>query len=127
MKVTLFGLEPCAKARPRVTKTHTYMPPAYRVWQDKFCQLWHNCVPRVPPFEERVCIKILWTTPTGLMKPDEDNSEAAVWDALVKVGILKDDSSKYVGEGAHRIQVGPLATRIVITPYVISAAPWPVE
>lgn len=127
MKVTLRGLEPHPKERPRAVGKTPHMSQDYRLWQAKFYQLWRNTVPTVPPFQERVTIKILWTTPTGLMRPDLDNAEAAVWDALVNVGIIQNDSARWVGEGAHRVEKGPLATTIGIYPYVTSAMTWPAE
>jgi Holliday junction resolvase RusA-like endonuclease len=127
VKVTLLGLEAHPKERPRSSGKVHYMSEGYRLWQAKFYTLWRSTVPMSPPFDERVSVWITWTTPTGLMRPDLDNAEAAVWDALVKVGILKDDKSKYVGGGVHRIEKGPIATTIGIFPYATAIAPWPEE
>jgi Holliday junction resolvase RusA-like endonuclease len=91
MKVTLY-IKPCAKARPRMTKSgHAYMPKAYMDWRARFRQLWHNCVPKFPPFSENIAVTVFFYTTTGTMRPDLDNAAAAVLDALQDVNAITND------------------------------------
>jgi Holliday junction resolvase RusA-like endonuclease len=115
MIVTLPGLEPCAKARPRVTARGTYMPKRYQEWRKKFVIMWRKTV---PPYQwnEPVMINVRWTTPTGNCRPDLDNAISAVYDALQDAGALSNDS--LVRSGAFRIDKGPLSTIITIAAHV---------
>ena len=114
MKIQLPNLEPCAKARPRVTARGTYMPKRYQDWRKKFVAMWRSTVPHYQ-WNEPVGISVRWTTPTGKCKPDLDNAIAAIFDALQDAGALSNDS--LVRSGSFRIDVGPLATYVEITPH----------
>lgn len=93
MRVTLF-IDPCAKARPRVTTRGTYMPPAYTAWRKDFALKWNQTVPKITPFDCDLIINTTFFTTTGKMRPDPDNAYAAVLDALQKdVGVIVNDKS----------------------------------
>ena len=112
MKVTLY-IKPCAKARPRMTKTgHAYMPKAYMDWRKLFRQLWHNCVPAFPPFDKNIAVHVEFHTLTGNMRPDVDNATAAVLDALQDVKAITND--RYVKDHSGKVIKSETA-RIVIT------------
>ena len=115
MKIHLPNLEPCAKARPRVTARGAYMPKRYQDWRKKFVAMWCATVPRYT-WTEPVCIAVRWTTPKGTMRPDTDNAYAAVMDALQDAHAISNDS--LVRSGSFRIDVGPLATYVEITPHL---------
>lgn len=117
VKIKLPNLEPCAKARPRVTARGTFMPKRYQDWRKKFVAVWCATVPRYT-WDEPLCINVRWTTPTGKMRPDADNAIAALWDALQDAKAISNDS--LVRSGSFRIDVGPLATYIEINPHEVS-------
>lgn len=125
MKVTLY-LKPCAKARPRVPKVgKAYMPKSYQEWRARFCQLWHNCVPPMAPYNETMSIETVFVTPTGRMRPDADNAHAAVLDALQDCRAITNDnlvlSGTYHTEKRVKGQP-PYAIRITITALACSAS-----
>jgi Holliday junction resolvase RusA-like endonuclease len=67
------------------------MPKNYMQWRLLFRQQWHNCVPRFPPFDIDISLKVTFFTKTGNMRPDLDNAVAAVLDALQDVRAITND------------------------------------
>lgn len=81
-------IEPCAKARPRVTRRGTFMPKSYMTWRKKFCAL----VKRpAEPIAGRLSVIVLVCTKSGKMRQDLDNVGAAVLDALQDAGVIAND------------------------------------
>ncbi|BAY20746.1 endodeoxyribonuclease RusA [Calothrix sp. NIES-2100] len=78
------------KARPRVTRNGTYMPPKYvefKVSSRKF--LPKVSQPLTPPISIKIAL-------IGSHKSDLDNIAGTILDILVDQGILDNDSSKQV-------------------------------
>lgn len=85
-----FALKPRAKARPRVTRRGTYMPPGYVAWKRKFAGYARS---QIPPE---------WGMPTGRVYcdvyiickrkclPDADNALGSIYDALQGVAYVND-------------------------------------
>ncbi len=80
------------KARPRASKFgHVYMPENYRTNQGYLAGLFTD---RLEPVDYPVHLAIACYGKWG--KADCDNLAGSVMDALVKAGILKDDSTMHV-------------------------------
>lgn len=81
------------KARPRVTRNGTYMPPKYAQWKASAIALIQaKKLERVnPPYKIRVVL-------VGSHRGDVDNMAGSVLDALVQAGTIEGDSSNIVRE-----------------------------
>jgi Holliday junction resolvase RusA-like endonuclease len=80
------------KARPRVTRTgHAYMPATYKENQE-LLQIWFT--QQLKPFNVPVTVELVFKGRYG--KSDLDNLSGAILDAMVKSGIIANDSTKYV-------------------------------
>lgn len=84
-----FALEPMAKARPRVTRRGTYMPPNYTAWRERFV-LSCKDVPKVP-LSGSLSLTLMILTKSGKMRPDLDNVTGAVLDALQDARVIGND------------------------------------
>lgn len=84
------GLEPMAKARPRVTRRGTYMPKPYQQWRQRFCAA---CYKPEQPIAGRLSVVVQVYTKSGKMRPDLDNVVGAVLDALQDAGVMANDRS----------------------------------
>jgi Holliday junction resolvase RusA-like endonuclease len=84
------GMKPAAKARPRVTRNGTFMPPAYREWQRAF--VWRAIGQHRGEYFGSLAIGVTIRTATGNMRPDVDNAAGAVLDALQDAGTIGNDS-----------------------------------
>ena len=81
-------IEPCAKARPRVTRHGTYMPPKYQQWRKRFVAL---IKPPAEPMTGRLRVTVNIYTASGRMRPDLDNCFGAVADALQDARVIAND------------------------------------
>lgn len=82
------------KARPRVTRHGTFMPLAYRQWQQSAqLELRSQWGDRLP-LEAVAQIAIRFRCRSG--RTDLDNAIGSVLDALVRAGILRDDNATRV-------------------------------
>ena len=109
------------KARPRVTRRGTFMPPAYQRWQRSAQAALRSSMSRRAPFLEPLGCRLvvvlpapkkrpsrgsahrqLWRAPGGEPFPwigtrgDADNIAGSVLDALTGAGVIEDD--RLVGE-----------------------------
>lgn len=118
-KLTFFipgGVVP--KARPRVTVNGTYLPKRYRVWRNHAeaeiaRQLWEN--PQLPALPlQRAAIKVCLTG-KHRMNADADNIIGSCLDALVAVGVLKNDNLTHIQEMRFKlIPTGQKGVRITL-------------
>lgn len=81
-------IEPCAKARPRVTRRGTYMPAGYMKWRRRFCAM---VVPPARPMAGSLSVTVMVFTKSGHMRPDLDNVGAGVLDALQDAKVITND------------------------------------
>ena len=81
-------IEPCAKARPRVTARGTYMPKGYQLWRKKFVLL---CRPPSEAITGHYSVTVKIFTKSGKMRPDLDNVFGAVADALQDAKVIAND------------------------------------
>lgn len=112
------------KARPRVTRNGTYLPPRYRTWRNfaevelyKQINEKHN-LPVFPIPRAAVKVRLIGK---HRMNADADNIIGSFLDALVAVGVFKNDNLSYIPEIAFKfvsseviqgsyITIVPLAT-----------------
>jgi Holliday junction resolvase RusA-like endonuclease len=78
----LVPMQPAAKARPRVTRGHAYMPDTYVKWKKEFLARCMSVYNKSPPIECKLCISIIFMTKNGKMRPDIDNALGACMDSL---------------------------------------------
>lgn len=102
------------KARPRVTKKCTFMPKAYDLWRSQFKlhvrNQVHSSLIHLLPLTGRLSFTCEFSTPTGCIRPDLDNSLGACWDAIQVPkkggwGLIQDDKQFFVC--VARIVKGP--------------------
>jgi Holliday junction resolvase RusA-like endonuclease len=88
------------KARPRVTKRGTFMPKAYDLWRNMFKlhvrNQVHSSFLHLLPLTGRLSFSCEFSSPTGNIRPDLDNSCGAIWDAIQVPkkggwGLIQDD------------------------------------
>jgi Holliday junction resolvase RusA-like endonuclease len=115
-------MSPMGKERPRVTRKGTFMPKAYKVWQSQVRMIARSQIPTSLLSQLPLLCRLRWrlviSVPKGIMRPDGDNAEGALWDALqVPVkggwGIIQND--KQFTDWAGRVVSGPTMMRIEIT------------
>lgn len=114
-------IAPAGKERPRVTKFGTFMPKAYNVWRDKVRFLIRSKIPAEIadrlPLVSRLSWSVTYSVPSGDMKPDGDNADGALWDAIQVPkkggwGLIANDKQfkKWAGE----VIAGPTCIRFQI-------------
>ncbi len=87
----LLPIEPCAKARPRVTRRGTYMPKSYMEWRRRFVALCNKDDLHRALVPGPLSIIVIVYTKSGKMRPDLDNVGAACLDALQDAGVIEND------------------------------------
>ena len=79
-------LSPAGKERPRVTRFGTFMPKKYEAWRQLVrLHVRSQVPPAVLGLLPLTCRLSWWCTysvPHGDMRPDGDNAEGALWDAI---------------------------------------------
>ncbi|MCT7952376.1 RusA family crossover junction endodeoxyribonuclease [Ancylothrix sp. C2] len=108
------------KARPRVTRNGTYLPPRYRAWRnfaevELYRQM--NEKQNLPVFPiPRAAVKVRLIG-KHRMNADADNIIGSFLDALVAVGVFKNDNISYIPEIAFKlIPEGIQGAHITIIP-----------
>jgi Holliday junction resolvase RusA-like endonuclease len=79
-------IAPAGKARPIVTKSATFMPKEYEAWRTLVrwqvrSQVPAWAMPRLP-LTCRLAWSVTYSVPKGDMRPDGDNADGALWDAI---------------------------------------------
>jgi len=104
------------KVRPRVTKSHTYIPKSYRDWQERFSKL----LPIPPVPHKAICIAVIFY---GKHRSDPDNMIGTILDTLVKYKYVENDklinvpSAKWYSSLVRYSNTkGPVYAKIVLTP-----------
>lgn len=109
------------KARPRVTRNGTYLPPRYRTWRnfaevELYKQI--NEKQNLPVFPiPRAAVKVRLIG-KHRMNADADNIIGSFLDALVAVGVFKNDNLSYIPEIAFKLvsSEGIQGSHITIVP-----------
>jgi Holliday junction resolvase RusA-like endonuclease len=113
-------IAPKGKERPRVTRHGTFMPKAYEAWR-AFVR-WHvrsqvpNHLLPLLPLTGLLTWEAVYSVPKGFMRPDGDNADGAMWDAIQVPqkggwGLIADD--KQFRKWSAQVIAGP--TRITFT------------
>lgn len=94
------------KARPRVTRHGTYLPPRYRAWRNfAEIELYRQInekqnLPEFPIPRAAVKVRLIGK---HRMNADADNIIGSFLDALVAVGVFKNDNISYIPEIAFKL------------------------
>ena len=94
MQVLTLALPMFGKARPRVTAHGTFMPLAYRQWQQSAQAALRSQWGDRLPLETVEWISVQFRCPCG--RTDLDNAIGSVLDALVQAKVLRDDNATRV-------------------------------
>lgn len=121
LTINLPGIEPAGKARPRVTRNGTFMPPEYKAWQELVrwqvrAQIAPALLPRLP-LSGRLAFDCVVFAPLGVIRPDIDNFVGAIFDSIqipTKGGWGLIANDKQIKRMSARIEVGPTAIHFQI-------------
>jgi Holliday junction resolvase RusA-like endonuclease len=79
-------VKPRGKERPRVTAHGTFMPKAYKAWQQIVRWQVRSQIPAhilpLLPLTGRLAWHCFYSVPHGEMGPDGDNADGSLWDAI---------------------------------------------
>jgi Holliday junction resolvase RusA-like endonuclease len=115
------GIAPAGKERPRVTKHGTFMPPAYKAWQELIRWQVRAQVPAAIlgrlPLAGLLAWRSVYSAPLGTIRPDGDNADGALWDAIQVPkkggwGLIRND--KQFKRWGGEVIVGPTAIHFMI-------------
>lgn len=115
------NIAPMGKERPRVTERSTFMPKKYVVWREVVRRQIRSQVPswatKLLPLTCPLSWQVGYWAPKGIIGPDGDNADGALWDALQTPskggwGLIVNDKQFKRWGGA--IFAGPTRIRIQI-------------
>ncbi len=113
------------KARPRVTVNGTFLPKRYRTWRNQaegelILQIARQELSHLLPLEKATVN--VYLTGKHRQTADADNLVGSCLDALVAVGVFKNDSLSHIQELHFKfVPDGDLGAKIVIVPCLVNA------
>jgi Holliday junction resolvase RusA-like endonuclease len=115
------GIAPAGKARPRVTRHGTFMPPEYKAWQELIRWQVRAQVPAAIlgrlPLTGRLAFECVVCGPRGVIRPDIDNFVGAIFDSVqipTKGGWGLIANDRQIKRLSVRIEEGPTAIHFMI-------------